>query len=850
MASKIESSLPNNKIHSVMNGAPIPCALNNEHGEITFLNKAFINTLGYTLEDIPDLDHWWPTAYPNTKNRANVQKEWSKRISKAKDTNTVFEPMELTICCKDGTYKTFIVSASELESEFKDEHLVTLFDITDRINLEKEKKKKEKDYLELFESSEVSILNEDLSELFIEAKKIRENPPKNIRQHLTSNLDYCLYLLDKIKIINTNNATLKMFEANISDDFFKHLIDSFTNESLNVFIDEFISIINQEGIFRSEVNFKTLNGNIINTIISVPIPSTLEESKLVPVTIFDITTLKKHKKEIEYQSKILDSIAEGVYFVGKDDGIIKFTNSRFNNIFGYKTDDLTGKHVSTVNAPSLNPEKVFREISNHLLKYGHWFGEVKNIRKNGEEFWSKASVSEFNHPNFGPIWISIHEDISEKKEKEEIIWKQGNLDPLCNIPNRNLFIDWVKQEVIRSERNSTKFSLLFIDLDNFKEVNDTLGHNVGDKLLIQVSERLKQCIRNSDDISRFGGDEFTILIPHINDISDIEAICEKIIESMSKEFKIGHESVFTSVSIGVSSYPSDSKNITTLFKYADQAMYRSKKTGKNCTSYFTKDLQNIAKENRKINQRMRIAVKDKSFNIHYQPIVCLNTNKIIKAEALIRWHDIKLGDIPPSKFIPLAEKNKLIIEIGDWVFNQVVETLKKIRETHKDFSININNSPIQFEDSKSGLDLWPNVLSENNLPGKSICIEITENMLLKTSRKTLSRLNDLNDYQIPFALDDFGTGYSSLSYLTKFNLDYIKIDRSFVKNIDKNPNDLILCKSIISMSHSLGKKVVAEGIESKKQRDLLKAANCDYAQGYYYHKAMPLVELLTVLNSQ
>lgn len=837
-----------NKLHALMDGSPIPCALNNEKGEITFLNKSFIQTLGYTLTDIPDLEHWWPKAYPNEKYREHVLADWNERLHHSKTTGSAFEGVELDIRCKDGEFRTFIVGASELENNFENEHLVTLFDITDHIKLETQQREKDYNYQTLFESSEVSIWNEDLSEVLSIVNNLKKDKSiESISEYLKENINFTYQLANKIKVTNVNNASLRMFEVTDKDIFLNNIQDSFGKNAIEVFIEEVVAIYNGDDSFRSEANYISFSGKKISTIITFPIPKTLESAKCVPISILDITELKNKESELHYHGKILNSIAEGVYFVGAADGLIKFSNSRFNEIFGYRENELIDKHVSIVNAPSNNPKEKVREIINHLEKHGSWRGEVKNVKKNGEEFWCKASVSSFSHEQYGPIWISIHEDISIQKKNESIIWHQANYDSVCNLPNRHLFSDRIEQEIKHSERKSTGFSILFIDLDNFKEINDTLGHDIGDKLLIEVSKRINSCIRSSDIVSRFGGDEFTVLLSDTKNVNDIESICSNIQKVISHDYEIDNETVYTSASIGISSYPHDSKDAITLLKFADQAMYLAKDTGKNCISYFTKDLQVLAEKNRALNLDLRKALELNQFEVFYQPILNLKTGNIEKAEALIRWNHPERGFVSPEKFIPLAEKNKLIIPIGDWVYNEVMKSNKELRKIHPTFQININKSPVQIQDPKSDTQNWINLLKKHCLPGNSICIEITEGLLLEKSDLVKRKLNHLTQENIHFALDDFGTGYSSLAYLTKFTLNYIKIDRSFITNIDKDPEELTLCRAIINMAHSLGKLVVAEGVETTQQKQLLEASNCDYVQGYLFYKPLPFPRLKEVL---
>lgn len=853
MASKksLGKTTQNTQMYAIMDGSPIPCALNDEHGNITFLNQAFIDTLGYSLNDIPTLFIWWEKAYPDELYRQTIIDGWNKELLSVKQSGNAFKAMEILIVCKDNSVRTFMAGAAQLEQDFKNEHLVTLYDVTDMKNLELISSQKEHDFEELFESAEVSIWREDLSALYAELERLDFDAVELFKQYLWDNLEFTYELASKIKVVNVNKATLKMFEAEDKTEFLSNIDKSFGDNAISVFIDEACAIFNKDSVFRSEANFITSKGREITAIISMPVPTSLENSRFVPVSLLDITERIRAEKEFEFHSQILSNIDEGVYLVKASDGVIVFTNPRFERMFGYEAGELIGKHVDIVNAPGETTAKAKAdEIIAELNTTGSWQGEIENIKKDGSVFCCKASVSKFDHPKFGVVWVSVHEDISEHKKAQAIIWHQANFDSVCNLPNRNLFVDRACQEIKNSHRDALSFSVLFIDLDHFKDVNDTLGHSIGDQLLIEVSQRIRHCVREKDTVSRFGGDEFTVLLTNVGRSNEIEPICEQILDSLNKAYYIDGERMFVSASIGVSIFPEDSENIETLLKYADQAMYLAKDSGRNCLRFFKPELQEEANAKRRLSNDLRQALTSGEFELYYQPVVDAKTKKIYKAEALIRWHHPQLGMVSPADFIPISEKNGLIIDIGNWVFKEAVKFVEVIRERIPSFQINVNKSPVQFEEGHIKADPWISYLIHKGLPGDCICIELTEGVLLTKTKQVEDKLKKFSQAGLQLALDDFGTGYSSLAYIKKFKIDYIKIDISFVRNIDKNEDDYCLCKAIIAMAQSLGLKVVAEGVETTKQSELLLQADCDYLQGYLFHRPMTQSELLNLLIKQ
>jgi diguanylate cyclase (GGDEF)-like protein len=444
----------------------------------------------------------------------------------------------------------------------------------------------------------------------------------------------------------------------------------------------------------------------------------------------------------------------------------------------------------------------------------------------------------------------VSQDITERKRSEETIWQQANFDPLTGLPNRRMFQDRLEHEIRKSHREHLPLALMFIDLDKFKEVNDTLGHDKGDILLVEAARRISTCVRESDTVARLGGDEFTVILSVLEDTNSIERIAQSIIDMLVAPFQLGEETAFVSASLGITLYPNDADNLEMLMSNADQAMYASKSAGRNRFSYFTSSLQEAALNRMHLINDMRVALAGEQFHLHYHPIVELASGNIHKAEALVRWQHPTRGLINPGDFVSLAEESGMIIDIGDWVFREAAQQVKRLRETHHpNFQISINKSPIQFRNDDRHFKNWLPHLQQLGLPGQSLSIEITEGLLLDASATVKTKLLGLRDAGIQVALDDFGTGYSSLSYLKKFDIDYIKIDRSFVRNLHATSDDMALCEAIIVMAHKLGLKVIAEGIETSTQRHLLAAAGCDYGQGYHFAPPMPSGEFEAMLNT-
>ncbi len=467
--------------------------------------------------------------------------------------------------------------------------------------------------------------------------------------------------------------------------------------------------------------------------------------------------------------------------------------------------------------------------------------EIRGLCSDGSTHWMRMRFQSLADGQGRKYRLTgVSQDITEKKRSEEMIWQQANFDALTGLPNRRMFQDRLEHEMKKSHRDGLPLALMFIDLDKFKEVNDTLGHDKGDILLVEAARRITGCVRESDTVARLGGDEFTVILSELTDTNSVERIAQAIIDAQVAPFQLGEERAFVSASIGITLYPDDATNLEMLMSNADQAMYASKSSGRNRFSYFTRSLQEAALSRMRMINDLRGALAGNQFELHYQPIVELANGHIHKAEALIRWRHPVRGLTNPAEFIMLAEDSGMIVEIGDWVFREAVQQVKRLREIHHpEFQISVNKSPVQFHNDTRFFQNWRPYLQQLGLPGQCLTVEITESLLLDATASVKEKLLDLRDAGIQVALDDFGTGYSSLSYLKKFDIDYIKIDRSFVRNLSATSDDMVLCEAIIVMAHKLGLKVIAEGIETPTQRHLLTAAGCDYGQGYLFTQPLP-----------
>ena len=552
----------------------------------------------------------------------------------------------------------------------------------------------------------------------------------------------------------------------------------------------------------------------------------------------DISERKQNERELQLAATVYIAIEEAIMVADTNDNIVA-VNPAFSKLTGYSAAEAIGQSTSLLKS-SRHDETFFIAMWKQLNSTGQWLGEIWNRRKNGSEYLARLSITTVYGDNGIEIRrVAMSSDITEQRRSEELIHQQANIDPLTGLPNRRMFLDRLQRAINKSHREHQKLALMFMDLDHFKDINDTLGHDVGDRLLRETTQRLMSCIRGTDTLARPGGDEFTLIMSELHEMNSIDRVAQAMLRTMTAPFQLNEERCYVSVSIGIALYPDDAETMEELLKKADQAMYAAKDMGRSRFCYFTPAMQEAAEIRLRLTNDLRHALTDNQIWVAYQPIVDLATGEIKKAEALIRWQHPTRGLVSPAEFIPIAEDTGLITEIGSWVFHQVADQVAKWRLNHHGmFQISINKSPAQFHNNSDKMADWFEHLNQLGLPGGCIAVEITEGLLLDNSSIVADKLLAFKDAGMQTSLDDFGTGYSSLSYLKKYHIDFLKIDQAFVSNLVANSTDMALCEAIVVMAHVLGMKVIAEGVETEEQRDLLQKAGCDYAQGYFFSKAV------------
>jgi len=563
------------------------------------------------------------------------------------------------------------------------------------------------------------------------------------------------------------------------------------------------------------------------------------QSKLLEIGSFIVGIVLEQRKinqQLYLSSQVIEQSTEGIMITDSDNGFVS-VNRAFTRITGYAQEDVLGTNPRILSS-GRHGRDFYRQMWDSINATGHWQGEIWNKTKAGRFYPQWLSITAILDAQKNVMYyLGVFSDITEKKQAAETIWRQANFDLLTGLPNRSRFYDRLQQDIKKAARTKQKLALLFIDIDRFKEVNDSVGHSRGDTLLKLAAERLISCVPDTDLLARLGGDEFTVILNEVTDLDYVERIAARILQKLTEPFDLDGKQTYVSASIGIALFPDDAVEVDALLKCADQAMYVAKSEGRSRWRYFTPAMQVAAEKRSQIIADLRLAVTKQQFFLLYQPIVELETGKVHKAEALIRWQHPDKGMISPADFIPLAEETQLIIEIGNWIFQQAIRQVAIWQAVHgKDFQVSINKSPVQFYHAVAGD--WSTRLQQMGLAGQSIVVEITEGLLLDANPTVSGQLLNLRDAGIQVAIDDFGTGYSSLSYLKKFDIDYLKIDQSFVRNLSEDSSDRVLCEAIITMAHRLGMKVIAEGVETRQQCDLLKQAGCDYGQGYLF--ARPL----------
>jgi diguanylate cyclase (GGDEF)-like protein/PAS domain S-box-containing protein len=566
-----------------------------------------------------------------------------------------------------------------------------------------------------------------------------------------------------------------------------------------------------------------------------------------------INQIKLMEQRLELWGKVFEASSEAIVILDKD-GRLVTGNPSFYRATGYRIDDVVGKPVSFIvgNGEDGAHGGVIPGLDTRIDRTSTWHGEAQVRRREGGDYpaWLMISAVRDKRGNVSH-YICTLIDITDRKKSEERIQFLAEHDVLTELPNRALFATRLGVAIAQAERTRQRVAVLFIDLDHFKNINDSLGHHIGDGLLRSVSRRLLKAVRSNDTVSRLGGDEFTVIMNAVTNAGDVtRTIDQRLIALLREPHEIGGVTLQVSCSVGVALYPDDGRDIDTLMQNADAAMYQAKAAGRNLVKFFSADMAEHARHRLALEACLRTAIARKEMRLAYQPCIDARTGALVSVEGLLRWNNPQLGSVPPGQFIPVAEETRLIVQIGAWVIDEACRQLAEWRENDAlDIRVSVNLSAIQLRDPEL-LPVLTKSLAKHRVPPQCLELEITETVLMDSAENYVDAIRAIRALGVKLSLDDFGTGYSSLSYLNRFPLDRLKIDRAFVHDMLDAPADLAIVKAIIELGHELGLRVVAEGVESEHQAKILRGIGCDELQGFLFSAALYSEDLWSWSNER
>ncbi len=598
-----------------------------------------------------------------------------------------------------------------------------------------------------------------------------------------------------------------------------------------------------EGICQlaTEDDFIRKDGRVFPVEYSVSVTHDQHEQTRGIVLFRDISHRRRLEQELKQAAAVFEVSSEGIVLTSPA-AIIQRVNPAFSKITGYDATEVVGQNPRILKSGH-HPPEFYQTLWQQLHAEGYWEGEIWNRRKDGSVYpeWEMITAIRDHHGNVTG-YVSQFSEITRRKLTEEEIRYRGNYDALTGLPNRTLLLERLEYALTRHRKEQHELALLFIDLDGFKQVNDTFGHAFGDQVLQQAAARIRAEIRDTDTAARLGGDEFVVMLAHLRSQAPIRRTAARVLETLAEPFVLNEREIQMSASIGIALFPGDGNDIETLFRNADLAMYRAKANGSQQVQFFTEALEREFLTRNRLEADLRQALARGELAVHYQPILELHNGKLAGVEALLRWHHPELGSVPPSQFIPIAEETGLINAIGEWVLETVCHQLSQWHDQGWTLYASVNVSPRQVPQ-----DLPPKwlqrLIRKAHIPPASLVLEITESIFIKELTVVGDWLQQVRALGIRVYLDDFGTGYSSLSYLKNFPVDALKIDQIFVREMAGQARDQALVRAIVAMSEGLGLQVVAEGIETQEQNAILCSLNCPYGQGYLFSKPVAVNEL-------
>lgn len=662
----------------------------------------------------------------------------------------------------------------------------------------------------------------------------------------TTGEGYWLVELNTLKIIEVNEALCRMLGYSREEIIGRQPFELADEENSRIFAYQ-ASKIRQTRQRSYEVVLQHKDGHdVIVQINATNMPHGEEEPNQAFAFITDITERKRAEEELRIAATFFETTSEAITVTDTHNRIIAI-NPAFTAITGYTEEEALGRDPSFLGS-GRNNRAFYRNMWHTLERLGRWQGEIWNRRKNGEIYPEWLSIVAIRDDK-GVVkqYMAVFSDITKRKQDEEKIWRQANYDGLTGLPNRNLFKDRLDQAMHAAHREGSRLALMFIDLDRFKWVNDTLGHASGDLLLQEAARRLQGHVRETDTVARLGGDEFTVLLNDIKGTVDVDRIAENLLGCLAEAFNLGGKEAFVTGSIGITLYPGDATDMEQLLGNADAAMYTAKEAGRNVFRYFTREMNEAAQRRLQLETDLRRVLEREELLLHYQPIIDSH-GEACGAEALLRWDHPEFGAISPDEFIPLAEETGTIIPIEQWVMRQACNDAVRFKKcVSGDFFVSVNISSVQCKSDHCRMVIG-SVLQESGLDPACLKLEITERVMMENTEYVIELLREVRSMGVRLAVDDFGTGYSSLSYLKQFPVDVLKIDRVFIEDLPDDRDNMALVEAIIAMAHSLNLQVVGEGVETPEQLAFLNSLGCDMIQGFHYSRPVPAQELVDFLS--
>ena len=675
----------------------------------------------------------------------------------------------------------------------------------------------------------------------VTAKRILRDKLDRVRTEQTLILDHTsvgLALVVDKQIVRANNALgrlLGRYSSTMVNQPWDKVIE--TRDSDNNILEQAVKVLSSHDYYESEIRLYREDDSSFWSRMTAKAASFQSMSSGIILSFEDATSQRERDDELRQAAVVFEASSDAIMVLDAD-GLIRMVNSSFSRMTGFTETDIVGKSPRLLRATK-DDERRYDAMWVSVLKNGHWRGELWRRKKSGETYPEWTSISAVKDSQDRVLeYVIIGSDMSERKYAEDRILYQANYDQLTSLPNRNLFMDRLHQSLQRVQRDGTVLALLFIDLDRFKNINDSLGHSAGDKLLVEVSKIMRHTVRDSDTVARFGGDEFAVILSPIYGPKNASRVASALLDALTTPINIDGYEAIIGASIGISMYPADGTVEEVLVKNADTAMYRAKESGRNNYQFFTEEMQQAAKDRLVMEIDLRQAIERQELRLVFQPQIAVGNKNLSGAEVLVRWQSRGKGLISPGEFIYLAEDTGLIVPIGEWVLRQSCLQYKRWEKAGVAppyLAINVSGRQFKMEGFSQSVY---KILQETNLSTKNVELELTESFLMDDQAFAINTLNELKEMGFQLSIDDFGTGYSSLSYLKKFPIDRLKIDRSFVQDIENNKEDYAIVRAIIDLAHTLNITVIAEGVEEEGQRRILEELNCDIIQGYFYSRPL------------